>query len=106
MGLRFFVQAFSPCGEQGLLSSAVHRLLVAGVLTVGQGLKGAWASVSVAHGLSWVETRGVFPEQGWNLCLLPWQAVSLLLDHQGSPCCLFNSQFILIRIQSRSENRL
>ena len=76
------------------------------VPTVEQGLKSVRASVAVAHGLSWVDTCEVFPEQGWNLCLLPWQAVSLLLDHQGSPCCLFNSQFILIRIQSRSANCL
>ena len=33
--------------------------------------------------------QGIFPTQGWNpglLCLLHWQALSLLLSHQGSPC--------------------
>ena len=29
LGLRCYVQAFSSCGEQGLLFVAVHRLLIA-----------------------------------------------------------------------------
>ena len=28
---------------------------------------------------------GILMDQGLNLCLLPWQAVYLLLSHQGSP---------------------
>ena len=76
MGLRFFVQAFSRRGEQGLLSAAVPGLLIAVLHTMEQGLKSVQASVAVACGLSWVDTCEVFPEQGWNLCLLPWQAVS------------------------------
>ena len=28
---------------------------------------------------------GLLVDQGLNLCLLPWQADSLLLSHQGSP---------------------
>ena len=28
--------------------------------------------------------QGIFPTQGWNLCLLHWQADSLPLSHQGS----------------------
>ena len=28
---------------------------------------------------------GILVDQGLNLCLLPWQADSLLLSHQGSP---------------------
>ena len=28
------------------------------------------------------------PDQGWNLCLLHWQADSLPLSHQGSPICI------------------
>ena len=29
--------------------------------------------------------QGIFPTQGWNSCLLHWQADSLSLSHQGSP---------------------
>ena len=29
--------------------------------------------------------QGIFPTQGSNLCLLPWQEDSLPLSHQGSP---------------------
>ena len=29
--------------------------------------------------------RGLFPTQGWSLCLLHWQAYSLLPGHLGSP---------------------
>ena len=27
--------------------------------------------------------QGIFPDQGWDLCLLHWQADSLPLSHQG-----------------------
>ena len=32
--------------------------------------------------------QGIFPTQGLNLCLLHWQADSLLMSHQGSPASL------------------
>ena len=32
---------------------------------------------------------GIFPDQGSNLCLLPWQVDSLPLSHQGSPVIHF-----------------
>ena len=35
--------------------------------------------------LSRPEACGIFPDQGWNLSLLHWQAGSLRLGHQGSP---------------------
>ena len=51
---------------------------------------------SSVHGIS--QTRfplqGIFLIQGSALadpCLLHWQADSLLLSHQGSPCCRFSS---------------
>ena len=40
------------------------------------------------------EACGIFPDQGWNPCLLHWQADSLSLYYQGSPlptphfCCV------------------
>ena len=43
--------------------------------------------ISQASLLVWVANfllRGIFPTQGSNLCLLHWQALSLLLSHQGS----------------------
>ena len=59
---------FSSCGEQ--------RWLL---------LLPSTCSVVVAHGLSCSETRGIFPDQGWNLCPLHWKADSLPLDHLESP---------------------
>ena len=46
MGLRYYAQSFSSCGEQGLLFVAVSRLLIAvgGLLTV-------VASLVAEHGL-------------------------------------------------------
>ena len=39
----------------------------------------------MAHGLSCSAACGIFPDQGSNLCPLPWQADSQPLCHQGSP---------------------
>ena len=46
-----------------------------------------WSSGSavVAHGFSCSSACGIFPDQGWNPCLLHWQVDSLPLSHQGSP---------------------
>ena len=47
-------------------------------------------SAAVAHGLSCSLACGIFPDQGWNLCPLPWQKDSLPLGHQGSSArCFF-----------------
>ena len=40
-------------------------------------------------GLSWSVACGIFKDQGWNLCLLHWQADTLPLSHQGSPILSF-----------------
>ena len=42
-------------------------------------------SAAVAHSLSCLMARGIFPDQGSTPCLLHWQAGSLPLRHQGSP---------------------
>ena len=42
-------------------------------------------SIVVARGLSCLSACGIFPDQGLNPCLLPWQVGSLPLSHQGSP---------------------
>ena len=39
-------------------------------------------SVVVAHGLSYSVVCGIFPDQGWNLCLLHQLVDSLPLSHQ------------------------
>ena len=59
----------------------------------------AQASVVAARGLtscsSWalrhrlIVVHGIFLDQGSNLCLLLWQAISLPLSHRGSPVFLF-----------------
>ena len=48
---------------------------------------GLWSTGSgvVVHGLSCSQMWGIFPDQGWNLCLLHWQADCLPLSHQGCP---------------------
>ena len=43
----------------------------------------------MAQGLSCAEARGIFPDQGLNLCSLYRQADSYPLPHQGSPLLLF-----------------
>ena len=84
LGPRFCARAFSSCGEQGPLFIAVRRPLL--LRSTGSRRAG---SVGVAHGPSRSAACGIFPDQGLNLCPLPWQADSQPLRHQGSPVCLF-----------------
>ena len=58
-----------------------------------------WAKTSVVvacrlsncgAGLSCSVACGIFPDQGLNQCLLPWQANFYLLHHQASPSSLFS----------------
>ena len=44
---------------------------------------GLYSSVAVVCGLSCFAACGLFTDQGLNPCLLPWQADSLPLSHQG-----------------------
>ena len=57
-------------------------------------------SVVVAHGPSSSAARGIFPDQGSNLCPLHWQADSQPLHDQGSPhlLCLIEMFYICINI--------
>ena len=105
LGLRCCTQAFSSCGEQGLLFVAVRGLLIAvaslvvehglqahglqqlwhtGSVVVAHGLQST-GSVVVAHELSCFVACGIFPDQGLNPCPLHWQADSQPLCHRGSP---------------------
>ena len=54
------------------------------LLIAEHGLCGAWASVVVAHRLSYSELCGIFLDQGSNPCLLHWQADSQALEYQES----------------------
>ena len=76
--LWLLIAVASPVVECGLSSSvlAAPRLQSAG-------------SVVVMHGVSCSEARGIFPDQGSNLCLLHWQADSLSLSHQARPRLCF-----------------
>ena len=93
--------SFSSCGEQGLLQlwctrfSLCWLLLLQSMGSRAQQLpplgsraesQQLWHMGSV---VPWCV--GVFPDQGSNLYLLHWQADSLPLSHQGSPCRLFSS---------------
>ena len=86
LGLHCCTRAFSSCGQQGLLF-----IVICGLLTVVASLAAAprpWSvgSVVVAHGLSYPEVCGIFPDEGANLCALHWQANSqLVVDDQVSP---------------------
>ena len=46
---------------------------------------GTWASVVMAHGLGCSVARGIFPDQGSNLCPLHQQADSLPLSFREAP---------------------
>ena len=58
LGLRCCAQAFSSCGERGLLFVVVHGLLIA-VASRGAQALGARASVVVARGLSSCGSRAL-----------------------------------------------
>ena len=92
--------AFCNCGQQGLLSScgaqASHcsgfsRCRAWALGGMGFSSSGKWALQSWLPGSRaqtqqfWPTARGIFPDQGWNLCLLHWQADSFPLSLWGSP---------------------
>ena len=103
LGLRCCMRAFSRCGERGLLFIVVRGLLIAvaslvvehglqarglqqlwhsGSVVVARGLQSAGSAV-VVHGLSCSAARGIFPDQGSNMCPLHWQVDSQPLRHHG-----------------------
>ena len=62
------------------------------------GLKST-GTVIVMHRLSCPVARGIFQDQGYNLCLMHWQADCLPLNHLGSPI----KTYILKRENAKSE---
>ena len=92
LGLHRCSQAFSSCGEQGLLFTAVRELLMVVACAVadhtGFSSCRTWTprlestdSIVTAQGLSSSEPCGIFLDQELNPCLLHWQADSLPLSH-------------------------
>ena len=96
LGLCCCAQAFSSCGEQGLLFVEVCGLLIevaslvaeyrlqarglqqlqhTGSVVVTRRLQST-GSLVVAHGLNCSAACGIFPDQGSNPCPLHWQADS------------------------------
>ena len=92
LGLCCSAQAFSSCGERGLLSGRAARAPLWSCCTCsscGGFSRGAQArctaAVVVVHGLGCSTACGIFPDQGSNPCLLHWHVDSYPLCHQGSP---------------------
>ena len=77
LGLCGCAQTFSSCDEQRLLSPRVAQASRAvASLVAERGLEGSQAPVVVIHGLSCPTVCQIFLDQGWDLCLLHWQADS------------------------------
>ena len=78
LGFCCCTQAFSGCGEWGLLSSCgAQTSHCSGISCRGARALDEWALEAVAHSLSCPSACGIFPDQGSNPCSQP-------LDHQGS----------------------
>ena len=70
-------QAFSNCGEQGLLLVAVVGFLIVVASPVAEyRLEGIRASVIAAHRLTCPTACGIFLDQESNLCPWHWQVDS------------------------------
>ena len=85
---------FSSCGRQGLLSHWSAWASHCG----GFSCCGAWAleyrlNSCGTWAYSYSLVCGIFLDQGWNLCLLHWQADSLPLSHQ--PLCITTGTQVL-----------
>ena len=90
--------------SRGYSLDAVRGLLIA-MVSLAAELWGERASIVVAHGLSCSLVCGIFPDQGSNLCLLHWQAVSLPLSHKGRPRILEWVAYPFSRGSSQPRNR-
>ena len=75
---------FSSRSGQGLPFGAGLGLLISGASVAEHGPQGTRASRVVLCGPRCSVTHEILPGQGWNPCLLHWQAESLPLSQQGS----------------------
>ena len=114
LGLRCCPRAFSSCGEQGLLFTAVRGLLIAVASLVVEhglqvrGLQYLWhvgsvivaprlqsaGSVVVAHGFSCSAACGIFLDQGLNLCPLHFHRIPNHCATREVPIFMFFRQKI------------
>ena len=74
---RFFFFFFFFLAESSLLFQELSLVKVTGGYALG---------VAVLR-LSYSAACGIFPDQGLNPCLLPWQVDSYPLGHWRSPIC-------------------
>ena len=85
---------FTPCLYKYIYNLFIFdcpgSLLLCRLLSALASPAAIWASVVVTHTLSCSTTRGIFPDQGLNLCLLHWQADSPPLIHHISPHPMFS----------------
>ena len=106
LGLSFVVASWGYSSSCGGLVTAVASLASGHGLSLGHAdfssSGGTWAQelwlLASEHRLNSCELScstacGIFLDQGSNLCLLHWQADSLLLSQQGSPVLSFKSIF-------------
>ena len=96
LGLCRYMEAFSSCGEWGLLSQLRGAGLSLGAsLTVEHRLQGSWASVVMGHWLSCSDVCGIFLGQILNLSVPPALAGRFLTTGPpGKP--LLQSLFIFV----------
>ena len=60
---------------------------------------GLWnTGIVVVHGLSCPSVCRIFPEQGLNLCPLPWEEDSWPPNHQGSPHLFFCCYWTIVKV--------
>ena len=85
VGLGGCVQAFSSCGERGLLLVAGAGFSLWSLLLLWSPGSRHTGSDALVHRLSCSAAPGLFPDQGSNLCSLYKQVDSYPLYHQGSP---------------------
>ena len=84
LGLHRCTRVFSSCGELGLLSTVQRRLTAVASLVVEHGLQGEWALEVGVHRLSCSMGRGIFPDQGLNLCPTALAVEFLTTDPLGN----------------------
>ena len=94
-------QLFWSCGEWCTdFSQWLLLLWSRGCRHAGFHSCGSWALgqklVVVACRPSCSAAWGIFPDQGLNPCILPWQVDSLSLIHCGKPCISFKHFFKII----------
>ena len=86
LGLRCYASFFLAVASRGCSPVGMCGLLIVEASLDGErGLEGTGLVVVMPRGLVAPWRVGFFLDQGWNLCLLHWQADSSPLGHQVNP---------------------